>query len=67
MFALPCYQDAQKRHTRATALAVGIRVKTYAGDVGTIRAIKEQKLTIFFDDGNRKIVPPEHIAAIIHD
>ncbi|MBM3892796.1 hypothetical protein FJ365_00145 [Candidatus Dependentiae bacterium] len=67
MFALPSYQHTQTQHARVAALTIGTRIKTYAGDVGTVRAMNDQYLTIFFDDGNRKIVLPEHIAAIIDD
>ena len=67
VFAIPGNQHAQARRHITTALAIGTRIKTYAGDAGTIHAINGQHLTIFFDDGNRKIVLPEHVAAIIHD
>ncbi len=66
-FIAPCNAYRQRKQYLITTLVVGARVKTYAGDIGTIRCIHEHQLTIFFDNGNRKILHTEHIVAVIND
>ncbi len=65
-FVLPGNESTQEKQAQ-TALIIGTRIKTYAGDIGTIHYITGKQLTIFFDDGNRKIIHQEHVATIIND
>ncbi len=66
-FVLPGNESTQEKQHLVATLIIGTRIKTYTGDIGTIHYITGKQLTIFFDDGNRKIIHQEHVATIIND
>jgi|688.fasta_scaffold1398871_2 preprotein translocase subunit YajC len=66
-FVFPYKHIQEKKQMLKSALHIGQRIKTYTGHVGTIHHSAGNQLTIFFDDGNRKIIPPEHVVAIINE